>query len=54
MKKPTASTSMEYVSLSPKGLCDLCKKEFLFPVMEIYIYIYPPVVDEETETREVE
>ena len=47
---------MEYVSLSPKGLCDLCKKEFFFPVMDIYIYIYiyPPVVDEETEAREVE
>ena len=40
MTKPTASTSMDCVSLSPKGLGDSCEKDFLFPVMDIYIF--PP------------
>ena len=52
MTKPTASTSMDCVSLSPKGLGDSCEKDFI-PSYG-YIYISPPVVDEESETREVE
>lgn len=39
MTKLTACTSMDCVSLSPKGLCDSCEKDFLFPVM--YVYILP-------------
>lgn len=56
MTKLTACTSMDCVSLSPKGLCDSCEKDFIPSYVCIHITRPPPppVVDEENETREVE